>query len=222
MCGRFSQALPAEQMVQVFGAADRRSLRPEPSWNVAPSQSPTIVARDPTSGHRVLVQMEWGWLAPWENVPDYTAMRPINARCETVGTSRLFGKALRSRRCLVPVDAWYEWVRVPGGKQPYALARTDGVPLALGAIWESWSRIGADRRMSFALVTTRATEELACLHDRMPLVLEPADWRVWLGEAEGEHTALMRPAESGRIKAWPVGRAVGNPRNNGPELLAAA
>lgn len=82
MCGRFSQALPTEQMVRLFRAADRRSLQPDPSWNVAPSQSPTIIARDPTSGRRVLMQMEWGWLAPWENVPDYTAMRPINARCE--------------------------------------------------------------------------------------------------------------------------------------------
>lgn len=222
MCGRFSQALPAGQMVRLFGAADRRYREPEPSWNVAPSQNATIVARDPKSGRRVLMRMEWGWIAPWESVPDYTAMRPINARCETVATSRLFGNALRARRCLVPVDAWYEWARKAGGKQPYALARADGAPLALGAVWETWSRIGTDRRLSFAIVTTPATEELAGIRDRMPLVLEAADWPLWLGEAEGEPAALMRPAEPGRIKAWPVGKAVGNPLNNGPELLAAA
>lgn len=222
MCGRFSQALPTEQMVRLFNAADRRYREPEPSWNVAPTQSATIVACDPKSGHRVLVRMEWGWIASWENVPDYTAMRPINARCETAATSRLFGKALRSRRCLVPVDAWYEWARVAGGKQPYALAGADDAPLVLGAIWENWSRVGTDRRLSFAILTTPAAEELAGIHDRMPLVVEAADWPLWLGEAEGEHATLMRATVPGRIKAWPVGKAVGNPRNNGPELLATA
>jgi len=75
--------------------------------------------------------MEWGWIAPWETVPDYTAMRPINARCETVATSRLFGNALRARRRLGPVDAWNEWAHMAGGNRPYALARADGAPLAL-------------------------------------------------------------------------------------------
>ena len=221
MCGRFSQALPAELMVRLFRAEDVRPWGSEPSWNMAPMQSVTVVARDPARDRRVLSRMQWGLIAPWEKVPEWAKVRPINARCETIERSKLFVRSFEKRRCLVPADAWYEWMKDGAGKTPYALARADKAPVVLGGIWESWGRL-PDRRLTVAIVTTPAIEELAHIHDRMPLVLEPEDWPLWLGEVDGDVPGLMRPAAPGHIVTWRVGRAVGNPRNNGPELLAAA
>ncbi|MEO8713930.1 MAG: SOS response-associated peptidase [Acetobacteraceae bacterium] len=228
MCGRFSQALPAELLARLFQAEDRRFAMPEPSWNVAPSQSVAVAAWDPQRRRRVLTQMEWGLLAPWERHPDTARIRPINARCETVVSSKLFRHAFQKRRCLVPIDAWFEWQKAEGRKIPHALARADHTPAVLGGIWECWRNPIGDRTLTLAIVTTPAAEEWAGIHDRMPLVLEEADWPTWLGEAEGDSAhpdgpaALMRPAEQGRIVAWRVGAAVGNPRNNGAQLLEAA
>lgn len=222
MCGRFSQALPAELLVNLFGATDVRPWKPEPSWNVAPSQSVTVVGRDAERDRRVLTLMHWGLLAPWEKVPELAKVRPINARCETIASSELFRRAFQQRRCLVPADCWFEWQRVSGQKLPHALAWADRQPVVLGGVWECWRGPVGDRALTLAIVTTPATEELVSIHDRMPLVLEPEAWPLWLGEEEGDVEGLMRPAEPGRIVSWRVGRAVGSPRNNGPELLAVA
>jgi len=222
MCGRLSQALPAELLTRLFGAADVRREIPPPSWNMTPMQSVTVVARDMQRARRVVTQMEWGLLASWEKHWDTARVRPINARCEAVTTSGMFQAAFHKRRCLVAVDCWYEWKKEEGRKIPHALARSDGLPTVLGGIWECWRSPIGDRMLTLAIVTTPATEELAAIHVRMPLVLEPASWPAWLGEAEGDASALLRAAEPGRITAWRVGRAVGSPHNNGPDLLAAA
>ncbi|MGA9866018.1 MAG: SOS response-associated peptidase [Acetobacteraceae bacterium] len=222
MCGRFSQALPAELMRRLFGAADQRREVPAPSWNVAPTASVTVAAWDSGPKRRVLATMTWGLLAPWEKHWETARVRPINARCETIATSGMFAPAFRQRRALVAVEAWYEWVKRDGQKIPHALARADRAPTALGGIWECWRSPIGDRMLTLAIVTTPAAVDLAMIHDRMPLVLAEPDWPIWLGEAEGDAAALMRPAPSGSIATWRVGRAVGNPRNNGADLLAAA
>ena len=246
MCGRFSQALPAEFMARLFRARDGRQEAPAPSWNVAPTARVTAAIWDRERAARALVSMDWGLLASWERHPDTARLRPINARCETVAASRMFAPAFRRRRTLIAVDAWYEWVRNGGQKVPHALARSDGRPTVLGGIWECWRNPLGGRLLSLAIVTTPAAPDLAWLHDRMPLVLEEADWPVWLGdsheprdgcepsdgseplgarglvEAETGVMALLRPASPGSISAWRIGRAVGNPRNDGAGLLAAA
>jgi putative SOS response-associated peptidase YedK len=105
---------------------------------------------------------------------------------------------------------------VAGGKQPYAIARQDGQPIALAGLWESF-------RWSDATVTCSFTPntKMAVRHDRMPVILEQRDWPLWLGETNGDHAPLMRPAGDGLLHVWPVDRLVGSPRNNGPELLTA-
>lgn len=221
MCGRFSQALPAELMVRLFRAVDLRREIPAPSWNVAALQSVTAVLWDGEHRRRVLAPLTWGLLAPWEKHWDTARVRPINARSETVAMSKMFAPAFRTRRCLVPVDAWYEWHRAGGGKTPHALARSDRAPAVLGGIWECWRSPRGDRMRTLAIVTMPATPDLTGIHDRMPLLLEEADWPVWLGEAAGDAEALMRPAQSGVVTAWRVGAAVGSPHNNGAQLLEA-
>ena len=125
------------------------------------------------------------------------------------------------RRCVVHADAFYESKVVEGGKQPYAIARQDGKPLAFAGIWESVRWSDETVHPSFAIMTTMPNAEMDELHDRMPVILEEQDWSVWLAEAEGNHRALLRPAPDGTLRMWPVDRRVGSPRNNGPELLEA-
>jgi putative SOS response-associated peptidase YedK len=188
-----------------------------PSWNVAPTQSALVVRRHPETAERHLDLLKWGLLPYWSKEPA-KAQRPINARCETAAKSGMFRGALAQRRCVVHADAFYEWKVVEGGKQPYAIARQDGKPLA----WESFRWPDDTVHRSFAIMTTTPNAEMDELHDRMPVILEEQDWPVWLAEAEGDHGALLRPAPDGTLRTWPVDRRVGSPRNNGPELLEAA
>jgi putative SOS response-associated peptidase YedK len=217
MCGRYASFLPAEATARLF-----RVLGPLPNaaanWNVAPTQDAMAVRRHPDSGERRLDLLRWG-LVPHFTKDLKAARRPINARAETVASSGMFRAALAARRCLVPADAFYEWRVLDGDKQPYAIARRDGQPMAFAGLWEGWRSPEGEVLRSFTIVTTTANATLRPLHERMPVVLEPADWPVWLGEASADPAALLRPAGEDVLRIWPVGRRVGNVRNNDAGLL---
>ncbi len=219
MCGRYASVLPAEALRRTF-----RTVNPlpniEPSWNVAPTQSAPVVRRHPETGERHLDLLQWGLLPYWTKEP-VRAQRPINARADTVAKSGMFRRAFQQRRAIVPADVFYEWKVVANGKQPYAIARQDGQPMAFAGLWEGFRWTDGTVTRSFAIITTDASPDVAELHDRMPVILEPADWPAWLGEVEGDPGSLLHPAPHGTLRRWPVDRRVGSPRNNGPELLAA-
>ncbi len=214
MCGRYASHLPPEALRAVF-----RTLNPlinhPPSWNVAPNDLAMVVRRDFRTGQRHLDVLRWGLVPHFHKGQLRAALRPIDARSETAGFSGMFRSALAARRCLVPADAFYEWQ----GGQPYALARADGEPLALAGLWDGWLDTKGVLLWSFTILTTSANATMRALHERMPVVLESADWPVWLGEEEGDATALMRPAGNEVLRLWPVSRAINSVRNNGAELL---
>jgi putative SOS response-associated peptidase YedK len=217
MCGRFASTLSADLIRRLFETEDKAPNLP-PSWNIAPSQDALVVRRHPTTGIRRLDALRWGLL------PHFTkqlkgAPKPINARAETVASSGLFRGAFAARRCLIPADAFYEWQKTVSGKQPYAIARQDGAPLALGGIWEGWRSEAGEVVRSFAIITTAANAEMQPLHDRMPLVLERPDWPLWLGETAGEAASLLRPAADGTLTLWPVSARLNSPKNNDARLL---
>ena len=189
-----------------------------PSWNVAPTQGALVVRRHPETGERRLDLLTWGLVPHWTKDLE-AARKPINARAETVATSDMFRAALAERRCLVPAGAFYEWKAMPGGKQPYAIARQDGAPLAFAGLWDGWRGLDGTVLRTFAIITTPANAIMATLHDRMPAILEPEDWPAWLGEVEGDPVALLRPAADTVLRLWPISRAVNNVRNNGASLL---
>jgi putative SOS response-associated peptidase YedK len=218
MCGRFASTLSAELLRRLFETAEEPPNLP-PSWNIAPSQDALVVRRHPASGARRLDALRWG-LVPHFTKSVKDAPKPINARAETVATSGLFRGAFAARRCLVPADCFFEW-RKPD-KQPFAIARQDGAPLALGGLWEGWRSAEGEVVRSFAIITTAANTEMRALHERMPLVLEPADWPRWLGETDAgaDAAGLLRPAAAGRLRFWPVSSRVNSPRNNDADLLA--
>ena len=192
----------------------------EPSWNVAPTQLAPVVRRHPETGERHLDLLQWG-LLPYFTKDPVHARRPINARAETVATSGMFRRAFELRRAIVPADVFYEWMVVANGKQPYAIDRQDQQPMAFAGLWEGFRWPDGTVTRSFAIITAAANAEIAELHDRMPVILEPADWPVWLGEAEGDPGSLLHPSPDGTLRTWPVDRRVNSPRNNGPELLDA-
>ena len=221
MCGRFGQFLPRDALAHMFRARDDLTDDWSPSWNIAPSQTPVVVVRDPENDARRMEPLRWGLIPSWVKDPAH-ARRPINARAETVATSGMFRNAYTKRRCLVPADVFYEWRAGPSRKQPYAIARNDGTPMALAALWDVFhGPDGQQEIRTFAIVTTSANAEMRPIHHRMPVIVDPKDWPVWLGEQEGNSAALLTPPPDGLLRAWPVSRQVNRRQNDGPELLAA-
>jgi putative SOS response-associated peptidase YedK len=147
--------LPAEALAAIFGVACPLPNFPS-SWNVAPTQQRPVVRRHPDTGDRRLDLLTWG-LVPHFTKDLKAARKPINARAETVATSGMFRGALAQRRCLVPADAFYEWRAMADGKQPYAIARRDGQPMAFAGLWEVWRAPGGEVLRTQTIITTAAS-----------------------------------------------------------------
>jgi putative SOS response-associated peptidase YedK len=218
MCGRFASNLPPEAIAALFRTKNELPNL-GPKWNVAPTQDALVVRRHPQTGERHLGILVWGFLPYWTKDPRQ-ARRPINAKCETVATSGMFRDAFARRRCIVPATAIYEWRPVEGKqKQPFAIARQDGKPLALAGIWERWREPGGEVTRSFAIITTDSNQLVGRIHNRMPVILEEPDWPLWLGETDGNPALLLRPAGESTLCMWPVSRSVNSVQNEGPQLL---
>lgn len=217
MCGRYASFLPPDLIARLFGTKNPLPNL-KPTWNMAPTMDAPVVRRHPETGERHLDALTWGF------IPAFTkslkeARSPVNARSETVVSSGMFRTAFAKRRCIVPAAAFYEWQAGATGKTPYAIARADGDPLAFAGIWEGWRSPEGDILRTFAILTTTANAQMAVLHERMPVVLEPADWPCWLSEEPGDPASLLHPSSNGILRLWQVDKRVGNVRNDGPELL---
>ncbi len=218
MCGRFALFRTPTNLAEMFGTLNAVPNF-QPNWNLPPSQPAPVVRRNPKTGERSLDMLRWGLIPHFET--DLAHVRMLNnARAETVGRLPSFRGAFATRRCIVPADAFYEWKSNGKLKQPFAIARVDGAPLAFGGLWESWTDPASGNiTRSFAIVTTQANATMIPIHDRMPVLLEAADWAVWLGEKEGDPTPLLRPAADTVLRTWPVSTDVNSARRNGAMLL---
>jgi putative SOS response-associated peptidase YedK len=217
MCGRYASYLLPEFIARLFGTVNPLPNL-QPTWNMAPTMDAPVVRRRPENGERHLDVLKWG-LVPSFTKDLKTARKPINARSETVPTSRMFKAAFARRRCLVPAAAYYEWRDDPEDKVPFAVARVDGDPVVFAGIWEEWRSPEGNALHTFSTITTDANRQLSAIQPRMPVIVERGDWPVWLGEAEGEVAALLRPAPEDVLRLWSIDKRVGNVRNDGPELL---
>jgi putative SOS response-associated peptidase YedK len=217
MCGRYASFLPPDLIARLFGTTNA-TPNYKPTWNLAPTDDAPVV-RLASDNERHLDVLKWG-LVPYFTKDLRKARKPINARSETVATSGMFKGAFAKRRCLVPAPAYYEWRDDPDGKVPFAVARVDGGPVVFAGIWESWRSPDGEVLHTFSTITTDANRQLAAIQDRMPVIVEKADWPLWLGEIEGNFPALLRAVPEGVLRVWPVDKRVGNVRNDGPELLA--
>ena len=193
----------------------------QPNFNVAPTQETYVV--DQLDDQRRLRVVRWGLVPAWSRDASGAA-RLINARSETVAEKPSFKAAFARRRCIVPMDGWYEWQGA--GKQPWFLSRLDGMS-AVAGIHERWRPANADPNdpaavlHTMAILTTEPADDIAHVHDRMPVLLDPADFDAWLDPATegGELLHLLRPPAPGVVQAWRVSRLVSQVRNNGPALM---
>ncbi|MGQ0607941.1 MAG: SOS response-associated peptidase [Chloroflexota bacterium] len=216
MCGRFSQGEPSHRISDYFGAYPDEDL-PEGLYNVPPTETIRVVVQ--RDGARRLAAARWGFRPFWADDERKAAQSRINARAETAWDSPAFGRSLRTRRCIVPADAFYEWDRRASPRQPYAIGpAVDGEMLALAGIW---SPIHGDDPTA-AIMTTAPNELLAPVHDRMPVLLERDAFDIWLdADADLGHVrSLLRPAAVDGLRIWPVSTAVNRVASDGPELLA--
>jgi putative SOS response-associated peptidase YedK len=216
MCGRYASFLPAEALRALFHTVNP-TPNWEPTWNMAPTRNAPVVRLHPETRARHLDLLRWGLVPHWAKDAK-SARQPINARAETVATAPMFRDALGRRRCLVPADVFYEWQATEHGKQPVAVAREDGQPMVFAGLWEGWRGPDGTVLRSFTIVTTNANTTLRPIHERMPVILEPADWPAWLGEVAADPAVLLRPSEAA-LRAWRIGTAVNNVRNDSAALL---
>ena len=222
MCGRARLSSDVSEIKLTFSIPpERPAPNIAPIWNVAPTDPLPIVHYDAKEGTRDLDVMRWG-LVPYQAKDIKIGFSTINARAEEVDTKPAFREAFQRRRCLVPVDNFYEWAKTAAGKQPYAIALADRHLMALAGLWETWRSPAGERIRSFTIVTTVPNELCAELHNRMPVVLKPQAWPQWLGEQPADVPqlkALLAPYPSDDMICWPVSARVGNVKNNDLSLI---
>jgi len=222
MCGRARLSSDVSEIKIRFSIPPARPTPNfAPSWNVAPTDPLPVVRFDAKAHERSLDVMRWG-LVPFWAKDIKVGFANINAKAEGIETKPAFRESFRQRRCLVPVDNFYEWKKTGTGKQPYAIALADRKLMALAGLWETWRSPAGEKIRSFAIITTVPNELCAELHNRMPAVLAPRAWPVWLGEEPAELPelkALLAPYPSHEMIAWQVSARVGNVKNNDPSLI---
>lgn len=219
MCGRYTLKTPVSVLAERFEIEDSPSSI-TPSYNIAPTQQVATVLAE--NGKRKLEMLHWGLIPSWAKDPE-VGNRMINARAETVAEKPSYRKAFQERRCLILADGFYEWQKTDNGKQPFYIRMQDESPFAFAGLWESW-RNGREIR-SCTIITTAPNELAAPIHNRMPVILNPGDYEMWLDPDFDERdplTSLLKPYPADVMEAYPVSRRVNKPSNNEPGVIEPA
>jgi len=219
MCGRFTQRKSAKALEEHFGAEVPEI---QPSFNIAPTQN--VLAIRGGGGGRDASWLKWGLVPAWAKDTSMGA-RLINARSETVTEKPSFREAFKRRRCIVPADGFYEWQKKGGRKQPYFFRMKDDRPFGFAGLWERWEGDGGEVLDSCTILTTEANEVLRPVHDRMPVILHPEEYSLWLEAGERERAMLrelLRPYPADEMVSHPVSPLVNSTANRGAELIAEA
>ena len=217
MCGRFALSENGEAQLHSLAAALSNDLPALPNYNICPTdQVCSVISVD---GVRRMTPMRWGFIPHWYRS---TTSGPllINARAESLAVKPAFRAACRERRCLIPASGFYEWTKGEDGKRlPWYAAPPDGRLIAFAGLWQAWSNTEGTIN-TLAIVTTEANADLAAIHHRAPLVIEPSDHALWLGEAGHGAARLMRPAPAGSLVPHRVDPRINSNRAVGADLIA--
>jgi putative SOS response-associated peptidase YedK len=220
MCVRVIQYRRPEEYAASLGVSCQEgSISEIPTrFNGAPGQSFLMICRDPDTQQPVFSVMQWG-LMPSGAADPKIALKLANARAEGVVTEDVFRAAYRYRRCLIPVDGFYEWKKLwPVGKQPHAVSMTEGQPFTLAGLWEQWKNPSGEWLRTFTIITIQSNKFLADLNDRMPLIIEQRDRERWMSE-EAHPGDLLKPSPSEGMIKWLVSTQVNSLKNNDCGLL---
>ena len=230
MCGRFVSTSTSLSIADFFSldAVEEQLLEAGPRYNVAPTALVRVVLERGES--RVLTACRWGLVPSWAK-DESIGVRMINARSETVATKPSFRSAFAKRRCIIPVDGFYEWVNLKESKtkQPYFIYSSAEEPLAFAGLWEEWRGDhveGAEDSVlrTCTIITTQTNQKISALHDRMPVILPRESWDHWLSPQEQQRESLeelLVPAEEDVLEYFAVSTEVNNARNQGEQLIEA-
>ena len=219
MCGRYTLKSPANVLAERF-ELDEYPSSLTPSYNIAPTQEVAAVVGEDEK--RKLEVFRWGLIPSWAKDPAI-GNKMINARAETVSEKPSFRSAFKKRRCLIVADGFYEWQKTDSGKQPFHFRMKDSSPFAFAGLWETWDK-GEEIR-SCSIITTEANDLMNEIHHRMPVILHPQNYGVWLDQGFEEKEALvdlLRPYPSDEMEAYAVSRRVNRPANNEPSVIEPA
>ena len=221
MCGRYTLTSAPEAIRALFGYAEQPNFPAR--YNIAPTQPIAIVRL--VDRKRQFALVRWGLLPSWVKDPKAFSLI-VNARGEGVTDKPAFRAAMKRRRCLTPADGFYEWKAGAPRKQPSFIHARSGAPLAFAGLWETWTGPNGEELDTAAIITTDANRTVAPLHDRMPVIVSPDDFDLWLGAGEVDGNAdaragalLIRPAPDDLLEAWPVSTDVNRVANDNPKLL---
>ena len=227
MCGRITQkSNPKVLGLRIATLIEPlyETAPPAPRYNGAPGQQHWVIRQHPETGARHLDRLWWGLIPYWTKDPS-PKLKPINATAERVASAPMFRAAYAKRRCLVPVDNFFEWAKIKtkAPKQPYAIGMADGEPFALAGIWESWRHPETDDIVrTFCVITTSANELIGDLHDRMPVILAPDSYDRWLSPVEPDPRDLLVPYPAAPMTVWPISLRVNSPVNDDAAILERA
>jgi putative SOS response-associated peptidase YedK len=219
MCGRYTLLSSGESLQLLFGFPEAPSLTPR--YNIAPTQ-PVLAVRQTAQGGRELPLLRWGLIPSWAKDPAI-GNRMTNARAETVADKPAFRTPFRRRRCLVPADGFYEWQTIGRLKQPIHFRMKGGLPFAFAGLWDQWRGPGGEQIESCTVLTTEANELVHPVHDRMPVILRPEDFAVWLDGVQKPEVLLplLRPYPAAEMEARLANPWVNDARHEGPQCLEA-
>ena len=217
MCGRYLITSAPEAFRRLFGYPEQPNFPPR--YNVAPTQPIPIVRV--VEGKRQFALVRWGLIPPWVKDPRTFSLL-INARAESVNDKPAFRNAMRRRRCLVPADGFYDWKAEGVQRRPFVVRPKDRAPIAYAGLWETWIGPNGEELETAAIVTTAANRALARLHERMPVIVPPEAFDLWLDCRNVDATtaaALLVPSGEQTLEAYEISPAVNRADNDGPELL---
>lgn len=221
MCGRFTLTIDLAGITKKFGVeATAQAMHSAPRYNIAPTQPVAVVMRN---GAVHLDELRWGLIPSWAK-DESIGSRMINARAETLAEKPSFKGLLRSKRCMILADGFFEWRQENGRKVPMYITMADQQPFAFAGLWDSWKSPSGEPLRTCTIITTEPNELVATIHNRMPAILLPEAYESWLDPAIKdeqllEHWLAPYPAEA--MTARPVSRLVNDPHNDSPEILAA-
>jgi putative SOS response-associated peptidase YedK len=220
MCGRYRLSRRKQLIQEYFDTTEEVDW--EPRYNIPPSQNVGIIRQDRAKPERHFSLARWGLIPYWAKDPSI-GYKLINARSETVASKPAFREAFESRRCLIPADGFYEWKRAEKAKQPFHFGLRDDSLFAFAGLWERWREPSGQALESCSILTTTPNALLADVHDRMPVILSPEHYDLWLAPGFRRSPALkemLNPFDATLMRRYPVSTRVNFVRNDDPERTA--
>jgi putative SOS response-associated peptidase YedK len=218
MCGRYRLSRRKQLVEEYFDTADWQDDW-SPRYNIAPTQPVPVIRQHPKEPVRQLALMRWGLIPSWAHDPS-AAAKMINARSETAATKPAFRDPLKFRRCLIPADAFYEWQRTAKSKQPFCFEVNGGELFAFAGLWDRWKDPSGQWVKSCSILTTTPNTVTSAVHDRMPVILDPNDYDLWLDPGMndgGTASELLKPYDTRLMRCYPVSTRINHVANDDEE-----